>query len=661
MIIKSLRVRNFRCIRDETLPCDRLTAIVGPNGSGKSTFLRALELFYTPIARYAEEDFFGGQAGQPIRITVTYTNLTAEEGSLFAKYLEGNDVTVEKVMGLPCIKANQKYHGISLMNPEFADFRAAGSANDRKQCYNALRDKVKYTVLPVWSRQDEAARNLSDWEAANPAQCTREVDDGQFFGFTEVGQAHLERYSYFLIVPAVRDAVDDAAEGKGSILSQLMDLVVRSVLMQKHELVQLRQDVQQRYEQIVDPANLPELRLLANELTATLKGYAPGAEVELSWLQGEGISIDLPKAMIKLVEDGYPTRVHQTGHGLQRSFILTMLQHLASAQFRASQSQQTTDGAVPVTAATVQLPNLILAIEEPELYLHPNRQRHLSRILFEMSSGAIPGVAGVTQVLYTTHSPLFVGVERFDRIRRLRKSPAGTGLPKETKVSHVTLDAVAGVVGEADDQPAGAYTGESLRPRLQALMTPWMNEGFFADVVVLVEGEEDRAAIHGVAMNLTTTHGEPIDLESLGISVIPCIGKNNLDRPTAIFRAFGIPVYTIWDSDCGTGDEREQNNSKHTNHRLLKLCGVQAEDWPETVSTRHACFKVKLEKTLRNEVGDERFGQLVQKWAEKFDYNRVDAVKSPQVMRAVVLDAKNEGLASPTLVDVVRAIVALKS
>ncbi len=660
MIIKSLRVRNFRCIRDETLPCDRLTAIVGPNGSGKSTFLRALELFYTPVARYAEEDFFGGDTAQPIRITVTYTNLTAEERTLFGKYLEGNDLTVEKVMGLPCVKASQKYHGTSLRNPEFADFCAASSANDRKQCYNALRDKAKYAALPVWSRQDEAVKHLSEWEAANPAMCTREVDDGQFFGFTEVGQTHLERYSYFLLIPAVRDAVGDAAEGRGSTLSQLMDLVVRSVLLQRQELVQLRQDVQQRYDLIVDPANLPELQLLAHELTATLKGYAPGAQVELSWLKGEGISIDLPKAMIKLVEDGYPTRVQQTGHGLQRSFILTMLQHLASAQYRASQSQQVAAGAAPATAAAVQLPNLILAIEEPELYLHPNRQRHLSRILFEMASGAIPGVAGVTQVLYTTHSPLFVGIERFDQIRRLRKTLVGAGLPKETKVSHATLDAVAGVVGEADGQPTGTYTGEALRPRLQALMTPWMNEGFFADVVVLVEGEEDRAAIHGVAMNLTAANGQTIDLESLGISVIPCIGKNNLDRPTAIFRAFGIPVYTIWDSDYGTGDEREQNNSKRTNHRLLRLCGVQTEDWPEIVSARHACFKVKLEKTLRSKIGEDRFDRLVQKSAEKFDYDRADAIKSPQIMRTVVLDAQNEGLASPTLIAIVRAIVALK-
>jgi len=655
-----MQVRNFRCIRDETLSCDKLTAIVGPNGSGKSTFLRALELFYTAVARYSEEDFFGGNTGQPIRVTVTYTDLNMEENALFEKYLEGDNLTVEKVMGLPCVKASQKYHGTSLRDADFAAFRAATSANDRKQCYNALREQPKYATLPVWSRQEEAAKRLSEWEVANPSECTRDVDDGQFFGFTEVGQAHLERYSYFLLIPAVRDAASDAAEGRGSVLSQLMDLVVRSVLEQRADLVQLRQDVQQRYEQIVDPVNLPELQRLAGELTATLKGYAPGAQVELSWLKGEGVNIDLPKAMIKLVEDGYASRVYQTGHGLQRSFILTMLQHLASAQYKAGQYQRTAAGTEPVTTTTVQLPNLILAIEEPELYLHPNRQRHLARILYEMASGAIPGVAGATQVLYTTHSPLFVGIERFEQIRRLRKVSLGAGVPKETKVSHTTLAAVADVIGDADSQPAGTYSGETLRPRLQALMTPWMNEGFFADVVVLVEGEEDRAAIHGIAMNMKTSGGQDIDLESMGISVIPCVGKNNLDRPTVIFQAFGISVYTIWDSDCGTGSESEQANSKRTNHRLLRLCGVHAEDWPETVSTRHACFKAKLGKTMRSEIGEDRFDKLVQKWAQMFDYDRPDAIKSPQVMRAVVLDAQGEAVVSPTLAAIVQAIVAMK-
>lgn len=40
MIIKSVRVSNFRALLEETLNCESLTALVGPNGSGKSSFLR---------------------------------------------------------------------------------------------------------------------------------------------------------------------------------------------------------------------------------------------------------------------------------------------------------------------------------------------------------------------------------------------------------------------------------------------------------------------------------------------------------------------------------------------------------------------------------------------------------------------------------------------
>ena len=37
-----LRVQNYRCLRDVTLPLGSLTALVGPNEGGKSTLLSAL-------------------------------------------------------------------------------------------------------------------------------------------------------------------------------------------------------------------------------------------------------------------------------------------------------------------------------------------------------------------------------------------------------------------------------------------------------------------------------------------------------------------------------------------------------------------------------------------------------------------------------------------
>jgi len=42
-MIKAIRFRNFKALRDSTLPLGRLNILVGPNGSGKSTALLALQ------------------------------------------------------------------------------------------------------------------------------------------------------------------------------------------------------------------------------------------------------------------------------------------------------------------------------------------------------------------------------------------------------------------------------------------------------------------------------------------------------------------------------------------------------------------------------------------------------------------------------------------
>ncbi len=43
-MIESIEFKNFKALRDTTLPLGPLTILVGPNGSGKSTVLQALEL-----------------------------------------------------------------------------------------------------------------------------------------------------------------------------------------------------------------------------------------------------------------------------------------------------------------------------------------------------------------------------------------------------------------------------------------------------------------------------------------------------------------------------------------------------------------------------------------------------------------------------------------
>lgn len=654
MILESIRIRNFRSILDETLNFESLTALVGSNGSGKSSFLRGLHLFYEPSPRIEIEDFYNRDTTTEIIITITFRDLSPEAKAQFSSYMQGDKLTVERVFVWDDGKVTWKYHGSTLQNPAFQEIRDALAIKDRgktaKEAYERVRAQEDFSSLPQWSTLGAVSDSLKQWEAEHPDHCTRQRDDGQFFGFKEVAQGYLGRFTRFLFIPAVRDASDDSAEGRGSVLTELMDLVVRNALSANTDLENFKKEIQERYSKIIDPASRTELITLADRMTRTLKTFVPDSDVrvDLQWLPSPQINIPLPQADVKIIEDGYSSAVSRTGHGLQRAFILTILQHLALAQSRLT--VETTSEGQNQTKQEGSLPNLVLAIEEPELYQHPNRQRHLAKVLSQLASGKIPGVAERTQVIYSTHSPLFVGIDRVDQIRLLRKTPYTSDRPKVTRVVSTSLDKVAETIWEADGKPSQQYTGKTLLPRLQTIMTPWMNEGFFAEVAVLVEGEDDRAAILGVAAAMG------YDLESNGISVIPCGGKNNLDRPMVIFRHLGIPVYVVWDSDKGEKDAKPEDN-----HRLLRLMGQPVEDWPCQVNDQFACFEHKMECTLQKEIGNTEFEEWLQECQDKFCISRKkDAIKNPVVIAEIIRMAQRDGRRSVTLENIANKILAMK-
>ena len=631
-------MKNFRSIKDEILHCDNLTALVGANGSGKSSFLHALELFYSKSPKVEIDDYYNGDTSKDIIITITFSNLSKSATQLFASYIQNDELVVERVFKLDESKAIPSYHGSLLQNPHFIEVYNS-NATDAKQKYNELKEKTDYQSFPAWSNHTKVKEFLKSWENANTTKCKRMRDDGQFFGFTEVAKGYLGRFIRFLYIPAVREASNDASESRNSVLTELMDIAIRNKLFEKKEIKDFQADTKERYSQIMDPTKLPEIKNLATEMTKTLQNFVPNAEISLSWGPISEFEVKLPDAVAKLVEDGYQSTVNRTGHGLQRAFIMTILQHLSLVQISASETN----------LEEAEKPVLVLIIEEPELYQHPNRQRHLAKVFLKLSESGIGGVSSSMQIIYSTHSPQFVGIDRIDQIRLLRKISSVSIEPKITKIYSTKLDIVA---KELENLYASGtqFTGNSLIPRLHAIMTPWMNEGFFSDVAVLVEGETDRAGILGVAKSIGH------DLESLGISVIPCSSKPNLDRPAIIFRALGIPIFLMWDSDKGTTGAIPTEN-----HRLLALMGQSKEDWPNKVERNFACFEQKMDTMLINEIGNDVFEQCMTECEKEFDMNRSKARKNPVVIFTIIEKARKKGKSSPTIEKIVNNVLALKT
>lgn len=160
---------------------------------------------------------------------------------------------------------------------------------------------------------------------------------------------------------------------------------------------------------------------------------------------------------------------------------------------------------------------LVLLIEEPELYLRPQAQRYLYRLLREFCHGG-------NQVVYSTHSPAFLNVARLDELVFVERMPE-TGT-RAVQPEPVTPDADFRVLTEFDAA---------------------RSELFLARTAVLVEGQTEKLVLPFVFAAL----GHDADREA--ISVVECGGKPNIPLFARICRAAGVPVVIIHDRDARPG------------------------------------------------------------------------------------------------------------
>lgn len=104
MKLRSIRVENFRSFRDQTIHLDDYACLVGPNGCGKSTVLLALNVFFRNSAassanllELTKEDFHLCETNQPIRITLTFNDLSDEAIDDFSAYVRHGQLVVSAV------------------------------------------------------------------------------------------------------------------------------------------------------------------------------------------------------------------------------------------------------------------------------------------------------------------------------------------------------------------------------------------------------------------------------------------------------------------------------------------------------------------------------------------------------------------------------------
>lgn len=645
MIIENIHIENFRSLRDVNINCDELLAIIGRNGTGKSTVLYALDVFYNIAAQITEYDYFAKKVESEIKIRITYGNLRNDEKEEFKSHVKDDNLTVTKVIN----SGGSKYYGVSRQIPEFHEIRKE-TANPKKTKYNELVESGKYDGLgPKVTKAADAETAMDEYESSHPALLETFETPQQFLGPRNIGGGKLDKYTKFVLIPAVRDAAAEV-DRKGVIL-QLIDVLVARSVNKRPDVRKLNEEFEKRVKEVYSAENLEELGKLAGIITGLLAQYAPGAEIDLAFGEVVPPKINLPPAIATLVEDNFKCPISYTGHGLQRALIFALLQQLTITDMSPEVNQPVGAETVP---ATLRLPDLILAIEEPELYLHPARSRYLSNVMTRLTTPPAGEADPRTQIFYATHSPYFIDLDRFDRVRLAKKCPVDGTDVLQTKVTQYSRKEASEKLAEICEKDPSTFTETSFVAHAAPVMTSVVNEGFFADVVVVVEGLSDVAILWAVQQHLNK------NWDGIGIVIVPADGKNSIDRPVVAFRGLEIPTYFIFDGDSShTGTKKEKAIT--SNAILQRLAGVDIVDFPKTqIQKTWAVFHDKLETELRKAV-DELFDSIREEIAEELGYEKPSSVlKNPEAAARFIKNVYAKNKKIPVLEEIVEKISLLK-
>ncbi|MCW0217764.1 MAG: AAA family ATPase, partial [Prosthecobacter sp.] len=412
-------------------------------------------------------------------------------------------------------RAAVKKYGYRLGIHAFAPFFEILNDNGRVDALTAIYNPLAAQYgIQIQGRMTKAAMEsaLREFEEAHPEHHVQIKSEDQFYGFR--GTNKLKPFLQYIYLPAVKDAADEELEARTGVLSSLVTRIVRAELNLEQDLDAIQKEAMERLATLFD-GNKDGLHKLSARLTELAKNLFPELNaVEMTWnreLESQ-VRVDAPLVRVNIDDKTFSGPVSKFGHGIQRSYILALLQLFA---------ETSTDN----TSAKI-----IFACEEPELYQHPPQARHLAEALLQISKKH-------GQVLATTHSPYFISGENFSALRLLKARDKKVSV-KSTDYNSVSI-AIADAKQEAPHKQSAVYAG-----LIQKLQPP-LNEIFFARFAVLVEGPEDIAYLR-TQFDLRDKWTKFL---SLGGHIVPVLGKEAMVAPAAICTTLEHPFFCILDAD----------------------------------------------------------------------------------------------------------------
>ena len=492
MYISKISIKNFKSIRSLDLHLSKgKNVLVGKNNAGKSNILKAIDLVigeadpsWNKKDNITENDFHNKDVSKPIVIFLT---LTREMSNQIPESLDFLNNLNGSVCYFPSTDTETLNNYPLVFQSAFPEREPSGQKiwiGDKTYCrggdFKNFFTNAQEIILGFFAQYDED----KDLKKAI-ALCKKDYNANTYQILSAVGTLR-KAFIESAIIPAFRNPQDQL---KTSTWAWFGKLIHHHINQKKTELYNAFSSVKKVSDEL--------FHSMKEDIDKNANVAFPNTTFNFQF-NPEMDPRDIAKGMMIYVDDGFNSRLDEKGSGIQSYMIITLfdyyIHNIASINSGA-----------------------LLALEEPELFLHPHARRVLSDRINDFLSKKANN-----QVILTTHSSDFISDHD----------------------PYLNLIVVHKQNGETKAQNIDA---SSIKMK-QILLHKENAEMFFADMVILTE--DLKLFIESTARQLSTlTHAGTNWLNAYNISVLNCGGKREFPKYASLLTQAAIPFCIIADFD----------------------------------------------------------------------------------------------------------------
>ena len=609
-MIKKVKISNYRSIKKITVNFLPYMVFVGKNNSGKSNIMKALDIFFTDSAEINDFRKEDGRLVKKLFIVIYFSNLNKREKVLYEGKLlnesEENELLVLRYTATLSSESDKisskKYEYVTrTLNLESQDYKDkfGGLFDDEiykskskiENCNN-IPANFKQSVLDSINKKSSGRIAKSEYISLRSEyikELIRKYPRLSKLKYEpiKIGKTSLNKYlGNFFFIPAVQDVEEETrytARGKKN-LNSLMNYVLDQMQnpeRKKEKEEEIQKIIKEIYHIGEKSSEIYELEQVLNEQLQTFDNSKLSFDAELPDLS------KLIRDSLKIyIDDGISTEVYYKGHGLQRYFMVILFkvwsEKLPELRLKKEKEKEERETVGEYEVEPVPM-STYFAIEEPELFLHPQYQRMMLNYLQRIAEDE------GHQVILNTHSPHFIEFNSMLQVAKVYKR----NLEENTKVIQPLEYNKDGTIKEKEF--VYSWGRPVLREKFRNInlvnmnyyLNPNRNEMFFADKVILVEGQTEKMLFQSWANYF---FGDDIALISQ-ISYIDCLGKFNMQQYLKILGEFEIPFIVVVDSDKDKS-LKTQDVNKYLKKEALQRKGSYFELDPDF----EGAFDIKVEE-----------------------------------------------------------------